>query len=136
MQPSLVGDENYPLASFLIKPYSTGQADTCAENAFDVQLQRGLASISTAFELLKTSWKILSNLNVDLKFAAQTVVACCVLHNFCQLSGQPEPEDQVDCIPNHRSPALNDIDREAEIAGEDSRRTLFLNWFLQRQDHF
>jgi hypothetical protein len=137
VQPYLVGDENYPLSPFLIKPFNKVQAIDSPENSFDLQIQKGHASICTAFGLLKSRWRILRHLDIDLKFAAQTVVACCVLHNFCQISGQKEPVAQVDLNPNNNFSILSiDIDREVEIAGNDIRHALFLDWFYHHQNSF
>lgn len=48
--------------------------------------------MEAAIALLKGRWKILRNLNAGLDHAAQTVVACVVLHNMCQIAGEPEDD--------------------------------------------
>lgn len=131
IRPFLVGNKNYALLPFLMKPFNAGRAGTGAEVMFDVQLQKGHASIVTAFGILKNRWKILKNLNVELKFAAQTVVACCVLHNFCQLSSHSEPKIQVDDALNHSIPDP----RSEDVVGEDTRRALFMDWLSQHHNH-
>lgn len=45
-----------------------------------------------AIGLLKGRWRILQDLNVGVNHAPQTIVACCVLHNLCQIAREPEPE--------------------------------------------
>lgn len=45
-----------------------------------------------AIGLLKGRWRILQDMNVGLNHAPQTIVACCVLHNLCQIAREPEPE--------------------------------------------
>lgn len=129
IRPYLVGDKNYPLLPFLINPFDTAPAETQAESLFDAQLQKGHASIVTTFGILKNRWNILKNLNVDLKSAPQTIVACCVLHNFCQLSNQSEPKIQVDDALNHNVPDHYSDD----VGGEETRQALFLNWLTQHQ---
>lgn len=72
---------------------------------------RGPVRIENAFATLKGSWRILKNLNVGLRAAAQTVIACCVLHNFCILAGEPALDAIADPYPlDHGAqvPALPD----------------------------
>ena len=129
IRPFLVGNKNYPLLPFLMKPFHAGQAGVGAEFMFDAKLQKGHASIVTSFGILKNRWKILKNLNVDLKSACETVVACCVLHNFCQLANQPEPNIRVDDALNR-----NISDRREDFVGEETRRVLFLDWFARHHN--
>ncbi|KAJ6707796.1 hypothetical protein OIU85_028097 [Salix viminalis] len=65
---------------------------TPAQNLFDGMLMKGRSVVVDAIALLKGRWKILQDLNVGLNHAPQTIVACCVLHNLCQIAREPEPE--------------------------------------------
>ncbi|KAK6159378.1 hypothetical protein DH2020_006692 [Rehmannia glutinosa] len=56
------------------------------QNAFDEALMKGRKAVEEAIGLLKGRWKILQDLNVGLNHAPQTIVACCVLHNLCQIA--------------------------------------------------
>lgn len=91
VRPYIVGDWCYPLLSFLLTPFSSNATGTPAQNAFDAALFRARSAVEQAFGVLKARWRILQNLNVGLDHAPQTIVACCVLHNICQLAGEPEP---------------------------------------------
>ncbi|KAK9162890.1 hypothetical protein Syun_003792 [Stephania yunnanensis] len=90
VRPYIVGDWCYPLMSFLLTPFSSNGTGTPAQNYFDAALMRGRSVATQAIGLLKGRWRILQNLNVGLNHAPQTIVACCVLHNFCQIAGEPE----------------------------------------------
>lgn len=92
VRPYIVGDWCYPLLSFLMTPFSPNGAGTPAQNLFDGMLMKGRSVVVEAIGLLKGRWKILQDLNVGLNHAPQTIVACCVLHNLCQVAREPEPE--------------------------------------------
>ncbi|KAJ6896472.1 hypothetical protein NC651_022620 [Populus alba x Populus x berolinensis] len=92
VRPYIVGDWCYPLLSFLMTPFSPNGSGTPAQNLFDGMLMKGRSVVVDAIALLKGRWKILQDLNVGLDHAPQTIVACCVLHNLCQIAREPEPE--------------------------------------------
>ncbi|XP_071725287.1 protein ANTAGONIST OF LIKE HETEROCHROMATIN PROTEIN 1 [Rutidosis leptorrhynchoides] len=92
VRPFIVGDWCYPLLSFLMTPFSPNGMGTPAQNLFDGMLMKGRSVVVDAVSLLKGRWKILQNLNVGLSHAPQTIVACCVLHNLCQIAREPEPD--------------------------------------------
>lgn len=66
--------------------------------------------IEHSFGLLKSRWRILNYINVNsVRKAVKTIVACCVLHNFCYINndlwngnednGNYNGEDLVDDQP-------------------------------------
>ncbi|KAJ4745208.1 PIF / Ping-Pong family of plant transposase [Rhynchospora pubera] len=97
IRPYLAGDSSFPLLPFLLTPFSSSPASSSASHpsyeTFDTALIKYQAeSIEPAIALLKGRWKILRNLNVGLDHAAQTIMACVVLHNMCQLAKEPEDD--------------------------------------------
>ena len=96
VRPYIVGDWCYPLLSFLMTPFSPNGSGTPAQNLFDGMLMKGRSVVVDAIALLKGRWEILQDLNVGLDHAPQTIVACCVLHNLCQIAREPEPETWKD----------------------------------------
>ncbi|CAF2128106.1 protein ALP1-like [Brassica rapa] len=92
VRPYIVGDWCYPLLSFLMTPFSPNGSGSPPENLFDGMLMKGRSVVVEAIGLLKARWKILQSLNVGVNHAPQTIVACCVLHNLCQIAREPEPE--------------------------------------------
>lgn len=124
LRPYLAGDWCYPLLSFLLVPFSPNGSGTPAQNMFDAALMKGRSVVEQATGLLKGRWKMLQDLNVGLNHAPQTIVACCVLHNLCQLFGEPEPLMCRD--PRENGPAARTIDSDKSINyfGETSRQAL------------
>ncbi|XP_078440211.1 PIF / Ping-Pong family of plant transposase [Wolffia australiana] len=94
VRPFVVGDHGFPLLPFLLTPFGDAAPAAAAERAFDAAAAKGrAASVEAALGLLKGRWRILRELDVGADHAAQTVVACCVLHNICQIAGEPEDEE-------------------------------------------
>jgi hypothetical protein len=80
----IIGDSAYPILQQIQKPFTaklSGQED---QDAFDKCIRQGRVKIENTFGILKNRWAILKNLNIDDKYAATIVIACCVLHNFCR----------------------------------------------------
>ena len=77
----LVGDEAYPLLSFLLKPYGGGIL-TVKDMAYNDRLSICWKTIECAFGILNSKWRLLSKCsetNVDL---IDDIEKCmCVLHN-------------------------------------------------------
>ncbi|KAG6605127.1 Protein ALP1-like protein, partial [Cucurbita argyrosperma subsp. sororia] len=124
VRPYIVGDWGYPLLSFLLTPFSSNGIGTPAQNLFDGMLMKGRSVVVDAIGLLKARWKILQDLNVGLSHAPQTIVACCVLHNLCQIAKEPEPEPLKD--PEETGPAPDILDSEKSLCyyGESVRQAL------------
>lgn len=66
-----------------------------------------------AIGLLKGRWRILQDLNVGMNHAPQTIVACCVLHNLCQIAREPEPELWKE--PEESGPPPRALDSEKTV---------------------
>eukprot|EP01018_Ginkgo_biloba_P029127 Gb_19400 [translate_table: standard] len=124
IRPYLVGDWCYPLLSYLVRPFSSNGSGTPAENAFDASLMRGRSSVEQAIGLLKGRWRILQDLNVGLNHAPQTIVACCVLHNMCQMAEEPEPDMWKDPKENGPVARLLDSEKSLHYFGECLRQAL------------
>ncbi|BBN11025.1 nuclease HARBI1 [Marchantia polymorpha subsp. ruderalis] len=124
IRPYIVGDWGYPLFSFLLTPFTGNGSGTPAQNFFDERLMKGRAMVEEAISLLKGRWKILQNLNVGLNYAAQTVVACCVLHNICMLAEEPEPPVAPDPSENGPIARALDTERSLNYFGESMRQLL------------
>ncbi|OMO63176.1 Harbinger transposase-derived nuclease [Corchorus olitorius] len=124
VRPYIVGDWCYPLLSFLMTPFSPDGAGTPAQNLFDGMLMKGRSVVVEAIGLLKARWKILQDLNVGLNHVPQTIVACCVLHNLCQLTREPEPEIYKD--PDENGPPARMLEGEKQYYyfGESLRQAL------------
>lgn len=133
IRPYIMGDSSYPLLPFLLTPFGSGGAtnsefDSRAQDEFDAAVDKGrTASVEAAIALLKGRWKILRNLNVGLNHAAQTVIACVVLHNMCQIAGEPEDDGKyIWRDPPERLQLAKPVENEHSLsyAGEILRQVL------------
>jgi hypothetical protein len=129
----MVGESAYPLRPFLLTPF--GAREDALRSAFDDQLRKGLSCINDAFAALKGRWTILRRMNAHLMHAPQITVACCVLHNICQMWGEPEPEPLLlddeaahGLLPCAPPPPPEIDDEPARLAGEMVRDALFRDW--------
>ncbi|XP_050364687.1 protein ALP1-like [Argentina anserina] len=124
VRPYVVGDWCYPLLSFLLTPFSPNGMGTPAQNLFDGMLMKGRSVVVEAIGLLKGRWKILQDLNVGINHVPQTIVACCVLHNLCQIAREPEPEPWKDPEENGMPPRVLDSEKSFYYFGESLRQAL------------
>ncbi|KAF5202936.1 Antagonist of like heterochromatin protein [Thalictrum thalictroides] len=124
VRPYIVGDWCYPLMSFLLTPFFSNGTGTPAQNSFDAALMKGRSTVEQAIGLLKGRWKILQDLNVGINHVPQTIVACCVLHNICQIAGEPEPTLFKD--PRETGPPARVLDNEKSFYyfGESLRQAM------------
>ncbi len=53
-------------------------------------MNKGRDLIENAFGTLKNWWRILKKFNVCVYRTPTITLACCTLHNFCQLQGMPK----------------------------------------------
>ena len=124
VRPYLVADWCYPLAPFLLTPFSRGGAGTPAQNLFDAMLIKARSAVVDALGLLKARWRILRDLNVGLTHAPQTIVACCVLHNLCQVAQEPEPDIWKEPDEQGGPPRVLDSEKSLYYMGDSLRQLL------------
>lgn len=102
---------------------------------FDSAVNRGRVAIEHAFGGLKNRWRILKAFNMSVEKAATVTLACCVLHNYCELKRQRVPVPAA--VRLQRDPHVGfhvgrmQLPREglaAKEAGEAMRDILFASW--------
>ncbi|XP_047042685.1 protein ALP1-like [Lolium rigidum] len=100
-QRRLVGGASYPLTDWMLVPYAHRNL-TWAQHAFNERLAAARATAQAAFRNLKARWRCLQRrAEPKLPDLHNMIGACCVLHNFCQRSGEEiDPELLVD-LDNH-----------------------------------
>ena len=84
---------------------------------------------------------IFKNFNINMNRAATVTLACCVLHNFCEIYGERVPllEDMAQCpdpfvgvrrgvmrLPGHG--------RAGKVAREQMRATIFESWVAKNHN--
>ncbi|KAG5010748.1 hypothetical protein JHK87_019263 [Glycine soja] len=124
VRPYVVGDWCFPLLPFLLTPFSPSGMGTPAQNLFDGMLMKGRSVVVEAIALLKGRWKILQDLNTSVHHAPQTIVACCVLHNLCQIAREPEPELWKEPDESGPPPRVMDSEKSFYYFGENLRQAL------------
>ena len=89
----ILGDPAYPLQPWLMKPFSdTGL--TPRQRKFNYQLSRSRVVVENAFGRLKGRWRtLMKRMDNDIKYVPTLVMACCVLHNLCELHGDQCEDD-------------------------------------------
>ncbi|XP_020211140.1 protein ALP1-like [Cajanus cajan] len=124
VRPYVVGDWCFPLLPLLLTPFSPSGMGTPAQNLFDGMLMKGRSVVVEAIALLKGRWKILQDLNTGVHHAPQTIVACCVLHNLCQIAREPEPDLWKEPDETGPPPRLMDSEKAFYYFGETLRQAL------------
>ena len=77
----IIGDEAYPLLSYLLRPYSRRQL-TESRRLFNYRLSGGRRVVESAFGILAGKWRILNKpIETYPDMADRTVKCICVLHN-------------------------------------------------------
>ncbi|XP_059916153.1 uncharacterized protein LOC132464015 [Gadus macrocephalus] len=81
----LLGDPAYPLMDWLIKGYAHSPNITPEQESFNAYLTSARTTAETAFERLKSRWRVLlKRSDCHFTFTPHVVGACCALHNFCE----------------------------------------------------
>ena len=92
----ILGDPAYPMLPWLIKPYS-GSGLTAKQQNFNARLSRARVVVECAFGRLKGRWRCLLKRN-DIRIESLTtlVMACCILHNMCEVHQDSFNEQWLD----------------------------------------
>ena len=87
IRPYLLGDAAYPSRPYLLKSFKPNVNDPKFQykRRFDESLNSGRVVIEKAFGALKNRWRILKNLNMGVDKVATITLACCVMHNYCEI---------------------------------------------------
>ena len=87
VRPLVLGDGAYPLFPWLIKPYNFAPALTRSEKLFNKKLCSARVTAERAVVILKARWRcLLKRLDNRIENVSAVVIACCVLHNICQMN--------------------------------------------------
>ena len=135
IQPYLIGDTAYPNRPYMLKNYKPANPAMVDNMRFDSIVNGGRMVINQAFGSLKNRWHILKVFHMSVKKAVVMALACCVLHNFCEMQ-----HEHVLVPADHR--LQNDLHvgfplgrmrlprkgKAAKIAGEEIRDVLFPSW--------
>lgn len=98
----IIGDETYPLTSYLIVPYEDKEDLTDVQKTFNACHAFTQCTIERAFELLKHKFRRLKYLDMELvEKVPEIIAATCVLHNYIlKVEGY---DSSVDVNPKNRN---------------------------------
>jgi hypothetical protein len=85
IQPYLLGDASYPIQPYLLEGYKLQNSDMVDQIQFDQSMNKRHVLIENAFGTLKNRWRIFKIFDACVDQAPMITLACCALHNFCQL---------------------------------------------------
>jgi len=121
-QCRLVGGASYPLTDWMLVPYAHHNL-TWAQHAFNERVSAARAAAQGAFQKLKGRWRCLQRrTEPKLPDLHNMIGACCVLHNFCEHSGEMlDAELQLELPDNADDVAAADPVRSAAAEKERDR---------------
>ena len=133
--PYLIGDSAYPIRTYLQKNWRSTTDE--GKKRYNAAMNSGRVVIEHAFGSLKNRWQILNSFNARVDRAARVSIACCWLHNYCELWKVPEPmgyspqqSDPLVGFGNFRIPILCQLE-SAKAEGESLREKLYEQWTLE-----
>ena len=86
----VLGDPAYPALPWLMKPYQETARTTDSQKKFNYRQSRARMVVENAFGRLKGRWRcLLKRLDFKLENVPYIVSACVVLHNMCEMYGDP-----------------------------------------------
>lgn len=78
----IVGDEAFPLKTYLMKPYPSRQLDL-SKRIFNYRLSRARRVVENIFGILASRLRVFkSTIDMEPERAQKIVLACCALHNY------------------------------------------------------
>ena len=92
--PLLIADSAYPLLPWLLKSFASNISFTSKQKNFNYRLSRARIVSENAFGRLKARWRRLIKQNeMNVTNVPNVVVACCILHNMCEIHGEEFDND-------------------------------------------
>ncbi|KAL7851055.1 hypothetical protein AOLI_G00214110 [Acnodon oligacanthus] len=132
----MLGDAGYPLQSWLLKGYPESEGLTPGQRAFNRRLERARSVVDDAFLRLRARWQCLLKRNdCHMDVVPTMILACCILHNVCEVHGDTFVDEWVQAVRQEDNPQPAD---EAPASGDnpagDEVRALYCDYFLQQDN--
>lgn len=128
----MVGDEAFPLKSYLMRPFSRNNLTGEAEKNFNYRLSRARRVVENAFGILAARWRIFRKpIEANPEVADKMILAACCLHNFLGIS----PTDSVEPFDANSNTSLRPIGfiRRNYALEAFGVRELFKNFFISNE---
>ncbi|XP_033935158.2 uncharacterized protein [Pseudochaenichthys georgianus] len=119
----ILGDDAYPLQSWLLKPFPDTGRLTAEHVIYNKNVCSARAVVENAFGRLKGRWRCLVKRNdCDVKLVKSMALTCCALHNLCESRGEAY-DDGWDAPAAAAEPGVA-VAHGAEEEGADIREGL------------
>ena len=120
----LVADSAYPLSTWIMKPFPHNSSLSAAQRTFNYRLSRARIVSENAFGRLKARWRRLLKQN-DMSIAniPNIIIACCILHNVCEVHGETFNEIWLEGIDSDQ-PSASASTSAVSSTAENIRKTL------------
>lgn len=134
----LIGDEAYPLKTFLMRPYPSRSLNAIREN-FNNRLSTARKCIECAFGILRAKWRILGkDIEVNPDKAISIIKCTCILHNIIrEKDGDNDLDYCHEITGQHQENQFNDTQETGTHGGSRRGSTRakqirdeFANFFL------
>ena len=133
ISPLIIGDAAYPLLPWLLKPFSDNGHLSPDQARFNYRLSRARMVVECFFGRLKGRWRILlTKIDADLTKVVDVVLACCVLHNFCEVMSQefdPSLTEQSAVVTDLVDELCEDLNYNVVAQSGQEVRNTFVSYF-------
>ena len=139
-RPCLLVDSAYPLLPFTMKRFNTARnAGSARQKAFDKALGRGRNPIERAWGRLVARWHICDALPPkELSGVPGIIVACMVLHNYCELFDpmviEGDEDDLEEVTREGVLEAANEDVPAAWLAAGRAQRDAVADWLVEHRN--
>ncbi|XP_063365980.1 uncharacterized protein LOC134654469 [Cydia amplana] len=106
----LVGDEAYPLKTYLMRPYPSTNLNT-EKRIFNKRLSRARVTIENAFGILSNKWR------TNTKHAKLIIKVACLLHNIVRSRDGNSDRDFNEYMMNDNPPQVSAIATSSSANG-------------------
>jgi len=133
---AFIGDEAYPLKSYLLRPYPSRNLNPIKEN-FNNRLSAARKCIECVFGIMRAKWRILGkDIEVESKRATVIIKCICILHNLIRTKDGDNDIDYYYVIQNQES-RQNEVENHFEGRNPNysqqakETRDKFANFFME-----